>query len=108
GRTSHRTDVVETPAIARGGSGVKLRARPNSTDSALALREHAWLGARSLRTIVEERCRPAEPADPPAKYPRRPEGKEPEGRRRGSRQRERPCGGALVETTERRAKCVVP
>jgi hypothetical protein len=71
-------------------------------------REHARYGARSLRTIVEERRRPVEPAHPPVEQLRRAAGEEPERRRRWRLRRERPDGGAFVDAAERRAEYRVP
>ena len=63
GRPSFRfRRVVRLPVRWR-----QCRSIPKS--GALALREHARHGARSLRPIVEERRRPSKPAHPPAKQP---------------------------------------
>jgi hypothetical protein len=45
-----------------------LGKRSGSKSGALAPREHARHGARSLRPIIEERCGVAEPAHPPTKH----------------------------------------
>src|SRR6516162_226249 len=82
--------------------------RSGSKSGALAPREHARHGARSLRPIVEERRRPAEPAHAPAKHPRRAAGENPERRRIGRVRRERPDGGSFVDAAERRTQHLIP
>src|SRR5262252_3518329 len=57
--------------------------------------------------IVKERRRSAEPEHPPAEYLRRSAGEDPERRACGCVGRKRSDGGALVDTTERRAKQLV-
>src|SRR6516225_4274535 len=74
---------------------------------ALARREHARHGERSVRIIVEERGRPTEPAQPPAENPRCAEGENVERGRRRRVRRERTDGGALVDSAKRRAERLI-
>src|SRR5215813_9929089 len=82
----------------------EAHAQRRSKGCALTPREHARRGARSVRAIVEERSRPSEAAHPPAEHLRCAADRDPERRRRGRRRRERPDGGAFVDSAKGRAE----
>src|SRR5580704_1519363 len=78
-----------------------------SKRGALARREHARHGARSLRPIIEERRRPGEPAHPPAEHLWHAAGENAERRWSGRIPRERRCSRVFEKAAARRTECFV-
>src|SRR6185436_2052355 len=73
-----------------------------------ARREDARHGEWRVRMRVEERVRPAEPAQPPAEKLRYANGEEAERERRRRVRRERSDSGTLEDPAKRRAERIVP
>src|SRR6185312_7919910 len=67
----------------------------------------AWHRKRSFRALVEERVRPTEPAQPPAKKRGCATREERERERRRRVCRQRAGGGALVDSTKLRAEHLI-